>query len=80
MNVLLGIAGCGLGIYLIIKGNKMKKDVDRYEFENRTSGAVVEFTDYDSSQAHAKKKQWSMLTIQAGVIAFGLAVLYVFFG
>jgi len=64
---LLTYIGIKLFIKMINKGHKLAK----YEFENRTSGGVVEFDTYEDSRNHEAKKVGVSLS---GIFGIGLAM------
>lgn len=56
----LAIVLCVLFIWLSVKTLKaasaLEHEIKKYEFENRTSGGVVEFKSYEASLEHNGKK------------------------
>lgn len=69
-----------LGIVLVVRAVKLHRQLDRYEFDNRTSGGAVEFDDYEAKEAH-RRKAWRKdamaklagLLIAIGVLGLSLA-------
>lgn len=59
---------------LISKSNRKIKDIDRYEFENRTDGGVVKFKTYDDAISNRKNKAGanviSAISMMAGLVLF----------
>lgn len=52
---------------------RLHKRLERYEFEHRTSGGVVELADYDASLRHRREK-WKkglLLRIAATMLVIG---------
>jgi len=62
-----------LGILATRKVMALKHEIRRYEFENRTSGGVVQFTSYEAMLEHERKKDRLGLKMMAASIPFTLA-------
>lgn len=62
-----------VGVLLFAKGIRLHKRLERYEFEHRTSGGVVEFTDYGASLRHRREhwKKGVILRIATAALVIG---------
>lgn len=65
----------GIGVLLFVKGIRLHKRLERYEFEHRTSGGVVQFADYDASLRHRREKWKKDLIIRIATIALVIGTL-----
>ncbi|HDZ15506.1 MAG TPA: hypothetical protein ENH60_11500 [Pricia sp.] len=56
----------------------MREKLRRYEFENRTSGGVVQFESYEHSKSHAHKMRRAIFINNFGAFFFlvGLVATY----
>lgn len=69
-----------LGILLVVRAITLHRQLDRYKFDNRTSGGAVEFDSYEAKEAH-RRKAWRKdamgklagLLIAIGVLGLSLA-------
>jgi hypothetical protein len=76
LTVVLGIGSLAMlipGIRLARKNIKTAKELDKYEFDNRTDGGVVEFKNYDSAVEHRNAKGNNLFS-------FNFAFLLILFG
>jgi hypothetical protein len=69
------------GILVLVLALKPLRRLKRYEFENMTSGGVVQFSDYDAAERHHRKKELLGLVVRyiAGPLLI-LGTLGVMFG
>lgn len=65
----------GIGVLLFVKGIRLHKRLERYEFEHRTSGGVVQFADYDASLRHRREKWKKDLMIRIATMALVIGTL-----
>lgn len=65
--ILAGVAFAA-GIFLIVRANALKHEIQRYEFNNTTDGGVVQFKDYEESIAHKRKGGRVILLLIASAI------------
>lgn len=54
------------GAALAVHGGQLANKLARYEFENRTSGGVVQFAQYEDAQRHTAAKNRSQMYIGWG--------------
>lgn len=66
-----------LGAVLTIRGYNWRKRLLKYEFENTTSGGVVEFDDFGKAQKHNSNKTFSGILIFIGVVIFMITLLLI---
>ena len=52
---LIGVVIIAIGFVVLVKGMRINQAVQRYEFENRTSGGSVAFKDFDSSRYQSER-------------------------
>lgn len=45
-----------IGIWMLVKATRLRKELARYEFENRTDGGVVKFASFEESERHRKRQ------------------------
>ena len=81
MQYIVEIALIIVGGLLLTRGFKTHHEVNRYEFENRSGGGVVQFKSYEDSLRHEAKANRSKMSLQvgfllvlAGVIALGVSI------
>lgn len=72
-----GIMGIcfGGGVLLLLAAFRLGHKLQRYEFENRTDGGVVEFPSYEASLRHHRRKVYSKIMYGAAVILLILGVM-----
>jgi hypothetical protein len=80
----LGIGGAilALSVLLAVFGFGGLRKLNRYEFENRTDGGVVQFESYDASIRHGRRKLVYSLSAQVsmfGVLAGILTIIAMWF-
>lgn len=63
-----------VGLLLFVTAIIWKHRLEKYEFENRTDGGVVEFASYGSSLRHSLKRKIMSLMGVVGFIATGLGL------
>ncbi len=56
-----------LSIFLAVTGFRGVRRLNRYEFENRTDGGVVQFESYDASIRHTRRQMLYSVIAQAGL-------------
>lgn len=73
MGIILFIIGVALFIYSYFE----KRALEKYEFENRTDGGVVQFPTFEASRNHKARHNWvrfinfiALFFTLAGVIVF----------
>lgn len=66
MKVLIAFVLLVGGVFLVIKHLKMNKEIKKYEFENRTSGGVVQFKTYEDSVRHKRKEDYGTACLIIG--------------
>lgn len=83
MIELILIAVFGLGVWILSAGYRRLREVSKYEFENRTDGGVVQFSDHAASIRHAQKAYIGLMLrnigvpiVVVGVLALGFRVFY----
>jgi len=74
------ITGCiflSAGIFMIIKGRKKNKLLEKYEQENRSSDGLVQFDNIESSRTHGANKNLYRVIIIMGFFTglFGLILI-----
>lgn len=77
MGLLLLVAGVALVAWGIVLGKQHISEhhtMGKYRFENRTSGGVVQFKDYDTSVAFKKREMRQSLRAKllVGVLVVGV--------
>jgi hypothetical protein len=65
----------GIGVLFFVKGIRLHKRLERYEFEHRTPGGVVQFADYDASLRHRREKWKKDLMIRIATMALVIGTL-----
>ena len=72
----------GLGTWLVWSGSKNLRMLEKYEFENRTEGGVVQFNDFEASERHENKKKWyrSLMNIGGCIVVIVLCTTMFFCG
>lgn len=68
----LGAISLVSAVKLIKMSNKQEKAIQRYEFDNRSSGGVVQFENFEASESHQRKKRK-----MANIYALGILLLLV---
>jgi hypothetical protein len=48
-----------LGLFMMRRGWRIQRALDKYEFENRTEGGVVEFESHDAALRHRRRKYFA---------------------
>lgn len=79
MNTLIAIIGLCLGGFLIGKGSKKIKSYEKYEFENRTSGGVVQHKSYEDSLKHENKRVYAKFIGTLGVFIFFGSIIFLIY-
>lgn len=85
MNLLslFGAIVTALGIGIVLGADKKLQKLDRYEFENRSSGGVVGFQSYEEKIIHEKKhrsaKRQVTLALWVMIVGVGLFLRPFFF-
>ena len=76
---ILGFTLLFFSIKVFKKSKKIEKELEKYEFDNRSSGGVVQFKDFEASEAHRRRKSYMAHLYLAGVllILFSLIVFIV---
>ena len=75
---LLGVVIVAFGIWIVLGAGKKLGKLNRFEFENRSSGGVVGFKSYEESIIHHKKLRSAkrQITISVWVLFLGLSLLF----
>ena len=79
-GIIIGLIGVGviiLGRKIAKKGGKMYEECNKYEFENTTSGGVVQFKDYDASVKHGNKKVKAQILMNIFNITLVIGILFI---
>lgn len=66
--MMIGLLVLAGGVFLFYLGYRLKSRLDRYEFENRTDGGVVQFESFGASQAHARNQRGAQMIMVAGAL------------
>ena len=80
MVAFVGFLFVALGIFLFSKGRKINLECEKYEFENRTNGGVIQFKDFKESKRHEAKKQSARIFGNLSMFAFLVGLILVFGG
>lgn len=74
--MLIGLLFIAAGIFLFINGLKDAKVLEKYAFNNRTDGGVVQFENYEAAQKFGTKKGFALVKIVIGglVAVFGFII------
>lgn len=64
-----------LGIAMCVGAFRWKRKLEKYEFENRTDGGVVQFGSFEKSKAH--ERAWGMVDLlnRFGIVAIIVSVI-----
>jgi hypothetical protein len=68
-----------IGCYMVVRGWRSMKALDRYEFEHRTSNGVIEFDTHEDAIRHQRKKYIAYNVLYCGgavTTIIGLIVLF----
>ena len=73
----LGAAMLIAAIYLLARSLRINRRLNHYEFEHRTAGGVVEFTDFDAEQAHRRSRARAAMAVAGAFVLLlvGLGLL-----
>ncbi len=77
VSFFLGIFLLFIGIVIIYMGYKILDNRKKYEFENRTSGGVVEFKNWKATKRHALLKGVGKLIGVIGVLISGVGLVMI---
>ena len=64
-----------VGFRLVVQASKAKRDLMKYEFDNRTDGGVVKFADHEASLAHGRKHFFMGWLLKAGAFMVGTGAI-----
>lgn len=78
MAYLVGLVLMGFFGWVMFLGGKGTHALKKYEFENRTSGGVVQFPTYEDSLKHNRKKGRAGLLVFVGALGAILGFLIFF--
>ncbi len=56
----IGLLVTLLGLYMLRRGWRVQRELDRYEFEHRTDGGVVQFEAYEDAVRHHRRRVVAM--------------------
>lgn len=56
------------GLVLLIAGIRRAREIAKYEFENRTSGGVVQFESFEDSNRHGRRRALTQVMITSGFL------------
>jgi hypothetical protein len=62
-------------LLVILPGVRARKKLEEYEFNNRTSGGVVQFKTFHDSELHARAKNWALTRERLGGVIIGLCFM-----
>jgi hypothetical protein len=65
----------GFGVVVLVIAYRGLRNLDKYEFENTTDGGVIEFSSYEASVSHSRKKFLYGLCLLGGFLLVALGVL-----
>ena len=68
MLLCIGIGVIVIAIWMLRRASKAFHVVEKYEFENRTDGGVVQFTSYEASLAHQARRGRAGCSVQVAAI------------
>lgn len=75
--LLFAIALIAIGMMFVIQASKAKRDLQKYEFENRTDGGVVKFADHEASLAHGRKHFFQGWLLKIGAFMVGIGAILI---
>lgn len=55
---------------------RKKEELKKYEFENRTSGGVVGFENYEDSKRHARLMWWYSMRLKGSLTGCAVFLLF----
>src|SRR5450631_4269201 len=62
-------------LLVILPGVRARKKLEEYEFNNRTSGGVVQFKTFHDSELHARAKGRALSRVASGGAIIGLCFM-----
>ena len=66
-----------IGFILFVVFGKKQNEIDKYEFENRTSGGVVNYESYEESQKMTNRKTFTKVFSSLGCISFVIGLIII---
>lgn len=66
-----------VGFRFVVQASKAKRDLMKYEFNNRTDGGVVRFADHEASLAHGRKHIFMGWLLKAGAFMVGIGAILI---
>jgi hypothetical protein len=75
-SIILILCGIFFFIYFFVESHRIKK----YEFNNRTSGGVIEFSSYGKSVKHNLRMKVLNLSKLTGILLLGIGFLFLLLG
>lgn len=64
-----------IGFRFVVQASKEKRDLMKYEFENKTDGGVVKFADHEASLAHGRKHFFMGWLLKVGAFMVGIGAI-----
>lgn len=65
------------GLWIVVQASKAKRELLKYEFENRTGGGVVRFADHEASLAHGRRHYFQGALLKAGAFMVGIGAILI---
>jgi len=72
---IVGIILLSFSIKMIKQSKDIEKELEKYEFDNRSSGGVVQFEDFEASESHKRKKRNMANLFLAGMLLLLFALI-----
>lgn len=67
------LVACGL--WIVVQASKAKRELLKYEFENRTDGGVVRFANHEASLAHGRRHYVQGALLKTGAFMVGIGAI-----
>ena len=64
-----------VGFRLVVQASKAKRDLMKYEFDNRTDGGVVRFADHEASLVHGRRHFFMGWLLKTGAFMVGIGAI-----
>ena len=77
-KILVGLILSVGGGAIFLKGYRLTRQLEKYEFEHRTDGGVVGFDTFEESRRHEWKHTWARVVLIVGVLTLLLDLMIVF--
>ena len=68
MFLLITGALVAAGILLLRRASATRRELDRYAFENRTDGGVIQFPDFETAERHRRRGERIGLQVTLGML------------